>query len=217
LDFLWISSLFGFPLLIIRVVTDPDEKARLGAILRAEGMVTREMLLEGLAAAGPQAASLGAFLNVEGHRPAREINEYVAEHYRMPALPSLPDEWVDRTLARKLPAALLLRSTLLPFARLGTITIIAFAKMPDDRIVRDIRKRLDGPIKAVLCDAAEIARHLDRLGTAERSEPAAAQRITDEEYAAFYRASGIAAAQRWAKLFAGADPLPAAFLGKPKA
>lgn len=198
-------------------MADPADRPVLGAMLRAEGMVTREMLQEGIAAAGAMGQALGQFLNAEGHVAARELYDLAARDYQVPTLQSLPDEWVDASLARRLPAPLLLKLMLLPFAKLGSITLIAFGTLPDERFVRDVRRRLDGPIKVVLCPAAEIERHLDRLSGASRVESVAAQRITDEEFAALSRAAGTAAIQRWMKLHASGEPLPAAFLGRPKA
>lgn len=207
----------------------------IGRLLQAEGMITQEQLDEALSDATYAGSRLVETLRAVAHVRAEELAAFLGMDYRVPVLEALPDDEVNLAVAELLPAALLRRSKLLPIAKLGDIIVIAFAALPDEKLVADIRRRLGVPVKIVLTNEADIERHLSRLSepaptprskteTAPAVQPdtkvvaraaagLAAEPISAERFAALVREYADPTVLRWEKTFASGEPLAAIRVG----
>lgn len=205
----------------------------LGRLLQAEGMITQEQIDEALSDATLAGSRVAEALRATPHVRAEDLAAFLGMDYRVPSLDALPDDEVDLAVAGLLPAALLRRSKLLPVAKLGDIIVIAFAAMPEEKLVADIRRRLGVPVKVVLAAPADIERHLSRLAEpaapprpvapvetrvvsapAARADGTAAEPISADRFAALVREYTDPTVQRWEKMFASGEPLAAIRVGK---
>ena len=222
-----------------RPVAEEEDIETLGRLLLAEGMVTQEQLDQALSDETYAGSRIVEVLRAVGHVRTDDLTAFLGMDYHVPRLESLPDDEVNLAVAGLLPAALLRRSKLLPFAKLGDIIVIAFAELPEEKLVADIRRRLGVPVKIVLTAEADIERHLARLAeppsaprsktdvvasTATETRMVAAvagggdgieaEAISPDAFAALVREYSDPTVQRWERLFASGEPLAAIRVGR---
>jgi len=147
---------------------------RLGDVLVAHGLVTREQRRSALQKQKRSGRRLGEILVQDGVLTQDELNWALGNLLGIPYV-ELDASIVDRDLARSIPIELLRRHRAVPMIQVGDELTLAMADPTDAQAIADISAVTGTEVRPAMADAAAIEETLAALATGEA--PPAERRI----------------------------------------
>jgi type IV pilus assembly protein PilB len=134
---------------------------RLGELLLAQGLVTRDQLAAALQEHRTSHQRLGLILVRQGAIDELELTKVLARQYRMPAV-DLSRFEVDSRILRLIPADLALKRMVLPLKREGRTLTVAVADPADQGLLEDLKFITRYDLFAVLAGEQTLRALLER-------------------------------------------------------
>jgi type IV pilus assembly protein PilB len=134
---------------------------RLGELLLAQGLITREQLAQALHEQRTTHQRLGLILVRQGAVPELELTKALARQYRMPAV-DLSRFEVDVKILRTIPADLASKRMVLPLKREGRTLTVAVADPADQGLLEDLRFITRSDIFPVLAGEQTLRALIDK-------------------------------------------------------
>ena len=136
-------------------------KRKFGDILLAQGMTTKDQLQEALDEQKTTGEFLGEVLIRKGIINESEIAATLSIQYQLPFLRASNYE-VSRDLVEKFKPEFLYRNRLLPIDRVGGFLMVCCSDIPNDRIIEEIERTLQGNVAIYVNTSSDIAMVLNQ-------------------------------------------------------
>ncbi len=156
----------------------------IGDILVAEGELDQATLEEALSRReGPdEGKDLGEILAQMGAVTEEQYRRALSRQIKLPYLPNLSEEMVDKSLVSRVPLNFLLAHQLIPLKEENGVVTVVMANPLEVQPLDDIRLLLDKEVKAVVSSPDEIVRVANRCyGHASGAAEAMLEGMEEEE------------------------------------
>jgi hypothetical protein len=116
-----------------------SKRQKFGELLIANGSITPEQLNDALKVQEDSGGLIGDILLERGHTNETEIVRALSTQYGLPVLRS-NDYDIDKNLVAGFPAEFLYRNMVIPFDRIGDLTLVLTSDLPSDDVIATIER-----------------------------------------------------------------------------
>ena len=137
-------------------------KKRLGELLQDEGLIKEEQIAEALKKQKETGELLGEVLLRLGYIGEVDIARCIAKQFGMPFILA-SDYDIDPVMTTIIPAAQMQENQLVLLDKIGSVVIVAFSGIPNEKVFDDLEARAGCQIQLYVTTAPEVARAILRF------------------------------------------------------